>query len=350
MTRALARRSIGQKYRGKVKHVRRRSIASLLGPYSWSVDLGVQIEPQFGFSYGEMLAVAREAERTGLRAVWLSDHLFLNRDSQNTPCLEAWTALAALARDTSTIRLGTMVACQSYRNPALLAKIAAGVDHMSGGRLEFGIGAGWKELEYKAYGFDFPPPATRVDQLVETLEICTRMWNEERATFVGKHYRVEDALCAPKPLQHPLPIWIGGRRPRILRIAARWAQAFNWLPEGGFPTPEQVRGGMRDIDEACQAMGRDPTTLRRSAFLYAVIGEDAAAANEIVAQVAAKAKTTPSEWRKARPGAMVGSPEQVAARLREHASAGAEDANIMFPYGHDLAMTRLLGERVAAAV
>ncbi|MBA2371703.1 MAG: TIGR03560 family F420-dependent LLM class oxidoreductase [Chloroflexi bacterium] len=248
------------------------------------MDLGVQIEPQFGFSYGEMLAVAREAERTGLRAVWLSDHLFLNRDSQNTPCLEAWTALAALARDTSTIRLGTMVACQSYRNPALLAKIAAGVDHLSGGRLEFGIGAGWKELEYKAYGFDFPAAATRVDQLVETLEICTRMWNEERATFVGKHYRVEDALCAPKPLQHPLPIWIGGRRPRILRIAARWAQAFNWLPEGGFPTPEQVRGGMRDIDEACQAVGRDPTTLRRSAFLYAVIGEDAAAANDVVAQ------------------------------------------------------------------
>lgn len=314
------------------------------------MDLGVQIEPQFGFAYSDILAVAREAERTGLRALWLSDHLFLNRDSAATNCLEAWTALAALARDTSTIRLGTMVACQSYRNPALLAKLAAGLDHLSDGRLEFGIGAGWKELEYRAYGYDFPPAATRVDQLVETLEICTRLWTEERATFVGTHYRVEDALCAPKPVQRPLPIWIGGRRPRILRIAAKWAHAFNWLPEGGFPTPEQVRGGMRGIDGACRAVGRDPKTLRHSVFLYAVIGEDERAANDVVAQLAEKAKLTPAEWRRARPGAMVGSPQQVATILREHVAAGAEDANIMFPYGHDLGMTRLLGEQIAPAL
>ncbi|HEX4744207.1 MAG TPA: TIGR03560 family F420-dependent LLM class oxidoreductase [Candidatus Limnocylindria bacterium] len=314
------------------------------------MDLGVQIEPQFGFSYDDILAVAREAERTGLRALWLSDHLFLNKESTRTDCLEAWSALAALAVATKRIRLGTMVTSQSYRNPALLAKIAAGVDRMSGGRLEFGIGAGWKEVEYRAYGYEFPPAGTRVDQLVETLEICTRMWTEDRATFTGKHYRIENALCAPKPVQEPLPIWIGGRKPRILRIGAKWAHAFNWLPEGGFPTPEQVRRGMRDIDEACAAVKRDPKSLRRSVFLYALIGEDERAANEIVTQVAAKAKQTPEEWRKARPGAMVGSPEQVAARLREHIAAGAEDANIVFPYGHDLAMTRLLGEKVAPAL
>lgn len=314
------------------------------------MDLGVQIEPQFGFSYGDVLAVAREAERVGLRALWLSDHLFLNKDSTATNCLEAWSALAALAVDTKTIRLGTMVTSQSYRNPALLAKIAAGVDHMSNGRLEFGVGAGWKEIEYRAYGYDFPPAGTRVDQLVETLEICTRMWTEDRATFAGKHYRIENALCAPKPVQRPLPIWIGGRKPRILRIGAKWAQAFNWLPEGGFPTPEQVRGGMRDIDLACVSVKRDPQTLRRSVFLYALIGEDERRANEIVAEVAAKAKQSPDEWRTARPGAMVGSPEQVATRLREHIAAGAQDANIMFPFGHDVAMTRLLGERVAPAL
>ena len=314
------------------------------------MDLGVQIEPQFGFSYGDVLAVAREAERVGLRALWLSDHLFLNKDSTATNCLEAWSALAALAVDTKTIRLGTMVTSQSYRNPALLAKIAAGVDHMSNGRLEFGVGAGWKEIEYRAYGYDFPPAGTRVDQLVETLEICTRMWTEDRATFAGKHYRIENALCAPKPVQRPLPIWIGGRKPRILRIGAKWAQAFNWLPEGGFPTPEQVRGGMRDIDLACVSVKRDPQTLRRSVFLYALIGEDERRANEIVAEVAAKAKQSPDEWRTARPGAMVGSPEQVATRLREHIAAGAQDANIMFPFGHDVAMTRLLGEKVAPAL
>jgi F420-dependent oxidoreductase-like protein len=314
------------------------------------VDLGVQIEPQFGFSYGEIAAVAREAERVGLRAVWLSDHLFLARASVATDCLEAWTALAALAVDTTTIRLGTMVTSQSYRNPALLAKIAATVDRLSNGRLEFGVGAGWKELEYRSYGYDFPPAATRVEQLVETLEICTRLWTEERATFVGKHYRVEDAPCSPKPVQRPLPIWIGGRKPRILRVGARWAHAFNWLPEGGFPTPEQVRSGMRDIDEACRAVKRDPATLRRSVFLQAVVGEDERRAEEIVAEVAARTRQTPAEWRLARPGAMVGSPERVAAMLREHAAAGAQDANVVFPYGHDLAMTRLLGERVAPAL
>ena len=314
------------------------------------MDLGVQLEPMFGFSYDEMLAVALEAERTGLRTVWLSDHLLLDRVSVDTSCLEAWTALAALARDTTTVRLGTMVACQSYRNPALLAKIAAGLDRMSNGRLEFGIGAGWKELEYTAYGYDFPPPATRVDQLVETLEICTRLWTEDRATFVGRHYRIEDAPCAPKPLQRPLPIWIGGRRPRILRIAAKWAHVMNWLPEGGFPTPDDVRRGMQDIDDACAAVGRDPRTLRRSVFLFAVIGESERAADEIVAELAAKAKLTPEAWRKARPGAMVGSPDQVAATLREHAAAGAQDANVRFPYGHDLGMTRLLGEQVAPAL
>lgn len=316
------------------------------------MDLGIQIEPQFGFSFDQILAVALEAERTGLRAVWLSDHLFLDRDSTATGCLEAWSTLAALAARTRTIRLGAMVTGQSYRNPALLAKIAAGVDRISNGRLEFGIGAGWKEVEYHAYGYDFPPAAVRVDQLVEALEICTRLWTEERATFVGRHYRIEDAVCAPKPVQQPLPIWIGGRRPRILGIGARWAQAFNWLPEGGFPTPDQVREGMRAIDRACARAERDPATLRHSVFLYGVIGEDDRAAEAIVAELAATAKipTTAGEWRRTRPGAMIGSPERVAALLREHAAAGAEDATIMFPFGHDLAMTRLLGERVAPAV
>ena len=314
------------------------------------MDLGIQIEPQQGFSFGDILAAAEEAERVGLRAIWLSDHLFLNDASSGTNCLEAWSTLAAIAARTSVIRLGTMVTAQSYRNPALLAKIAAGVDHISGGRLEFGVGAGWKELEYRAYGFPFPPAATRVDQLVETLEICTRLWTEERATFEGKHYRVVDAQCAPKPVQRPLPIWIGGRRPRVMRIAARWAQAFNWLPEGGFPTPEATRAGMRELDDACRAAGRDPATMRHSVFLYVVVGEDERAASRIVEQVAKRAKASPEEWRRARPGAIVGSPDQVAAGLAAHAAAGAEDANVMLPFGHELSMTRILGERVAPSL
>jgi alkanesulfonate monooxygenase SsuD/methylene tetrahydromethanopterin reductase-like flavin-dependent oxidoreductase (luciferase family) len=241
-----------------------------------------------------------------------------------------------------------MVTAQSYRNPALLAKIAAGVDHISGGRLEFGVGAGWKELEYRAYGYAFPSAKDRVDQLVETLEICTRMWTQERATFHGRHYRVDDAPCMPKPVQSPLPIWIGGRRPRILRIAARWAHAMNWLPEGGFPTPAQTREGMRDIAAACAAAKRDPATLRRSVFLYAIVGRDDAAADAIVEDLAGKAKVDAKTWRERRPGAMIGSPARVGALLRAHEEAGAQDANVMFPYGHERAMAPLLVEATAA--
>src|SRR4051812_19078075 len=154
------------------------------------MDLGVQIEPQFGFSYEAIRDVARAAHQAGFTRLWVSDHLLLSKDAVATDCLEAWTVLAGLARDTEGIRIGPMVSAQSYRNPALLAKIAAGVDQMSGGRLEFGVGAGWKDVEYQAYGYDFPEAGTRVTQLVETLEICTRLWTQERATYKGRSYSV----------------------------------------------------------------------------------------------------------------------------------------------------------------
>src|SRR5207247_10550578 len=123
------------------------------------------------------------------------------------------------------------VARLSLRRQVLLVKIAAAVDVMSGGRLEFGVGAGWKEIEYRAYGYPFPDGPTRVTQLIETLEICTRMWREKRATFHGKHYRIDDALCSPKPTQKPMPISIGGSKPRTLRAARRYTRRSN-LPTG----------------------------------------------------------------------------------------------------------------------
>ena len=137
--------------------------------------------------------------------------------------------------DTKKIRIGPMVTAQSYRNPALLAKIAAGVDQMSGGRVEFGVGAGWKEVEYKAYGYEFPDAPTRVTQLVETLEICTRMWTQDKASYRGKHYRIADEVSSPQPVQKPLPLWIGGTKPRVMRIAAKYAHWFNMSNPGQPP-------------------------------------------------------------------------------------------------------------------
>jgi alkanesulfonate monooxygenase SsuD/methylene tetrahydromethanopterin reductase-like flavin-dependent oxidoreductase (luciferase family) len=305
------------------------------------VDLGIQIEPQFGFSYADVLGIAREGEVSAFRALWVSDHLFLNPDAVATDCLEAWTLLAALAVDTKTIRIGPMVTSQSYRNPALLAKIAAGVDHMSGGRLEFGVGAGWKEVEYRAYGYEFPDAPTRLTQLVETLEICTRLWTEPRATYRGKHHRIEDAVCSPKPLQKPLPIWIGGTKPRVMRIAAKYANWFN-MSNPSDPIEPRIAELNKLLPEACRAVGRDIATLKRSLFIQVLTAPTRPEIDEIASQLGSRAKTSGADWVKARPGMIVGTPDEVGTRLRGMAAAGIDHANIMFPYKFEVIGVRAL--------
>ena len=312
------------------------------------MDLGIQIEPQFGFSYDDLVAIGEAGESAGFSRLWLSDHLFLGPDAVATDCLEAWTALAALGRDLRRIRIGAMVTCQSYRNPALLAKIAAGVDRMSGGRLEFGLGAGWKEVEYRAYGYEFPPAPVRVDELVDSLEICTRLWTEDRATYAGKRYSITDALCSPKPVQSPLPIWIGGSKPRIFRIAAKYAHWMNHT--AGDMTPTGVKVRKDALDAACLARKRDPKSLRHSAFLTVIAGATTMDVDTLVGEAAARAKLTPDQWRAARPSAIVGTPEQITARLREYAKVGVDHVNALFPYGREREMVELLGRGVVAAI
>ncbi|HLZ47639.1 MAG TPA: LLM class flavin-dependent oxidoreductase [Candidatus Limnocylindria bacterium] len=312
------------------------------------MDLGIQIEPQFGFSYEDILEIGRAGERAGFTRLWLSDHLFLNADAVATDCLEAWTTLGALARDLGTIRIGPMVTCQSYRNPALLAKVAAVVDRLSAGRLEFGIGAGWKEVEYRAYGYEFPAAAQRVDELVDTIEICTRMWTEDRATYAGKRYSVTGALSAPKPAQSPLPIWIGGSKPRIFRIAARYGHWMNHT--AGDMTPAGVRVRQQALDAACRDRKRDPRTLKRSAFLTLIVGATMREVDALVADAATRAKQTPDAWRAARPSAIIGTPRDAIARLREYATIGIEHVNALFPYTHERSMVELLGREAVAAL
>lgn len=307
------------------------------------MDIGVQIEPQFGFTYEQIRDIAHAAHGAGFTRLWISDHLLLGKDAVATNCLEAWTVLAALARDTEGIRIGPMVSCQSYRNPALLAKIAAGVDRMSGGRLEFGVGAGWKQVEYEQYGYDYPPDGVRVTQLVETLEICTRLWREERATYVGKHYRIENAVASPKPLQSPLPIWIGGSKPRVMRIAARYAQWFNMtiLPGTLEDRARQLDDGLR---AACASVDRDPKTLRRSMFVQAFVGRTRRDVDALVDEMAKRQNTTREQWLAARPGAIVGTADEAASRFAVLAKAGIDHANVMLPYGRELESVSLLSE------
>lgn len=310
------------------------------------MQLGIQIEPQFGFRYEDVREIARDAERLGLAGLWVSDHLFLDGEAVATNCLEAWTLLAALARDTRSLRLGPMVTAVSYRSPALLAKIAAGVDHLSGGRLEFGIGAGWKKLEYEAYGYPFPPPNVRVDEMVDAIEICRRMWTEERATYRGKRFVIEDALCAPKP-ERPLRVWIGGSKPRMLRVMARYADAVNI---GGWPTLDGYAAAMAGLDEACRTIRREPAEILRSHFCPCVVAETRPALESVLGEVAARAGTTREQWRAGRPGAIVGTPDEVGERLRAFATLGCSYFLPVFPYTHEREMLRVLAEQVMPAL
>ena len=311
------------------------------------MDLGVQIEPQFGFTFDDVVAIANDARAAGFTRLWVSDHLFNDADAETTDCLEAWSLLAALAVKTEGIRIGAMVTCQSYRNPALLAKIAADVDVMSGGRLEFGVGAGWKEIEYRAYGYPFPDGPTRVTQLIETLEICTRMWREKRATFHGKHYRIDDALCSPKPTQKPLPIWIGGSKPRVMRAAARYASAFNFNL-GTSAQTETLKSAMFQMDEICRGAQRDPSTLLRSSFLMSTVGSTSARSEALLNEFAKQQGTTPAKILEQRPGLLRETPERALSRLREYAALGIAHANIMFqPYGSEREQIAALGSITA---
>ena len=304
---------------------------------------GIQVEPQFGFAYDGVFAIAREAEEAGFDSIWLSDHLFLNEDSVGDDCLETWTLLAALARETSRIRLGTMATCQSYRNPALLAKIVAGVDQISGGRVEFGIGAGWKEIEYRAYGYDFPPPRVRVEQLVETIEICLRMWRHDRATYRGTHYQVVDAPCAPKPVQRPNPrVWVTGQRPGIMRAAATYGDAIN---VSGFPTVDRYAEAMRELERACARAGRPPTAILRSQFCPVSVGRDRREIERLAAAGAARTHITQAEWLR-----ISGTPAEVVSQIRAYERLGVSYLIACFPVGHESAAIRIFAEEVIPAL
>jgi F420-dependent oxidoreductase-like protein len=238
------------------------------------LKIAVIFSPAAGHPYAELRDFAREAERVGVESFWVSDHFFGGPVGvPDRECLEAFTLLAALARETTRIRLGVLVAAAQYRNPALLAKIVAGIDQMSDGRFEFGIGAGWKAAEYGAYGYEFPPAGTRVDQLKDTLEICLRLWTSDRATYHGKHYRIDDAVCAPKPAQRPHPpVWVGGSGPRVIRLAARYADGFDLgrRGPGGAPLTEgEMSAALGEVRKVCD----DAKRQRPIALSHWVSGE-----------------------------------------------------------------------------
>ncbi len=305
---------------------------------------GIQIEPQFGFTYPEVAEIAKEAERVDFTALWASDHIFFDDRSEQRNCLEAWTLLTALAPITTQLRLGTLVTCNSYRLPSFLAKIAASFDHLSNGRLEFGIGAGWKEMEYRAYGIDFPSVGTRLAQLEEAVQLIRLLWTEERASFKGIHYRLENAVCAPKPVQQPLKIWIGGTgEKKLLRMVAEHANGWNMLP--GVPLSE-VKRKMEVLQRHCDAVGRDFNTIEKSLFMVGCVVERE---EELDKRAADWDKAVPGSTAALRGGRMVGTagiPDRVAETLRSFQELGFNYFIAMFPYQQEREMLQRFAETV----
>ncbi len=223
-------------------------------------------------AWARTVAVAHAAEVLGFDSIWMFDHVQTEPVPTDEITFEAFVGLSALATETARVRLGHLVLCAGYRNPALVAKMISTLDVVSGGRAELGLGAGWKEDEYLAYGFGFPPLRERLEMLEDTLEIATRMLGGGRATYEGPAARVRDAINVPRGLQEPrVPILVGGNGPnRTWRLAARYADELNldWL------TPEEITASRPVIESRCGEIGRDPATLRVSVN----IGREASAA------------------------------------------------------------------------
>jgi probable F420-dependent oxidoreductase len=234
-------------------------------------------------SWERVRQVAEGAESWGFDSVWISDHLFLDWGKYGGPSdpqgsLECWTTLTAVAAVTERVRVGTLTLCNDLRNPALVAKMAASLDVLCGGRLDVGLGAGWYEREYAAAGVEFSSAGARIDRLGEAAEIVGRLLAGEELTFTGRHYSLRGALCRPRPVQGPRPpLWLGGKGDRLLRTAARVADGWNFSWVGGTDIyGDRVRAAVR----ACEEAGRDPSTLRRSAGAYVLAGRDASDARK----------------------------------------------------------------------
>ncbi|WP_022922157.1 LLM class F420-dependent oxidoreductase [Ornithinimicrobium pekingense] len=305
------------------------------------MDLRIFTEPQQGATYEDQLRLARTAEDCGYSAFFRSDHfLAMGRDGRPGPT-DSWVTLGALARETSTIRLGTLVTSVTFRHPGLLAVSVAQVDQMSGGRVELGLGAGWFAEEHAAYGIPFPDAPRRFDQLEDALGVVTGMWRTpagQRFEYRGRTLSVTDSPALPKPVQDPYPPIIigGGGRRRTPQLAARFADEFNMA----FPTVEDTVRQYARVDEACREVGRDPGAILRSVALVACVGRDEA-------EVRRRADAIGRDVEELRDNGLAGTPAEVVERIGHwREQTGAERLYLQMLDLSDLAHTELVAAEV----
>jgi F420-dependent oxidoreductase-like protein len=306
--------------------------------------VALMIEGQEGVTWEHWCALADACERHGIDTLFRSDHYISQSGEATNVAHDAWTTIAGLAARTTTLRFGTLVSPVTFRFPGLVANAAATVDHISGGRIELGLGAGWNEREHRAYGFPFPDTKTRIAMFAEQLEIVHRLWTEERVDFRGEHYVLEDAPAQPKPVQRPRPPLIvgGGGSPGTVVPAARLADEYN-TP---FATPEEAAAIKRKVDAAAQEVGR---TLRFSVMTSILVGETR---DDALDRARALYGRVPRDvdfdaWlERFSARGTVGSVDEVALRLREYEEAGVERVMLQHLLHTDLETVRLIGERL----
>lgn len=306
------------------------------------IRFGIQLWPETYREYVTLEAAFLECEGLGFDSAWLYDHFYPMIEG---PVLEPWTTLPALAVKTRSLRLGALVTCNSFRYPSILAKMAATLDSISGGRLEFAIGAGWYEEEYKAYGIPFPSAIVRIRQLNEAVEIIRRLWTEEEVTFRGEYCSLERAVSEPKPIQKPHPpIWIGGGGPKVLEVVARHADYCNFLC-----SPEEFRRRIEFLGKQCSEIGRDPNEIEKTWHGPVFIADNGMKLKERILKrkeriVSTRVREMPFEQYLGE--IIAGTPEQCIEKIQRYIDVGV---TYFIPANPSMREMRLLAERIMPA-
>jgi len=308
------------------------------------------IEGQESVSWDDWTALADAAERLGFEGIFTSDHYASVQGQAGRSSFDAWTVLGALAAHTTTLRLGTLVSPATFRHPSVLAKAVTTVDHVSGGRAELGMGAGWLTAEHEAYGFPFPSLAVRMSMLAEQIEIVHRSWTEEAFSFSGAHYTLRECRALAKPVQRPHPpLIVGGRGgSRSLAIAARWADDYNIVS-----TPrDDATGVRRALVEACERERREPGDMGTSFMTAVCIGADHAEVRRRAAQIGEHMgwsdadgllRSTEGRW-------LAGTPDEIVAQIAELADAGVGRVHLQMLLHRDLEAIEMIAREVAPKV
>jgi F420-dependent oxidoreductase-like protein len=308
----------------------------------------LMVEGQEGETWQDWVAIAEAVEMSGLDGLFRSDH-YLSMNGPGAQAMDAWAILAGLAGRTKRIRLGTLVSPATFRHPSVLANMVSTVDHVSDGRVELGLGAGWYEAEHRAFGFRFPPAATRFDVLEEQAEIIHRQWTEDDVSFSGRHFTIERCTARPKPMQQPPPMIIGGSgKPRTVGVAVRFGAEYN---ASVFST-QQCSGLRTTLDRECERQGRDPSSLRFSAMAQnAVIGTS-------TADVAKKIALVQDDMGKGTGGLLAepvsrwftATTADAVEQLSEWAAAGAHRVMLQHQMWSDLETIALIGQEIVPHV